>query len=512
MSSDNKQNNNSRFFADIFQAAPLPTLVLDPQMVVQEVNSSFLRRYSQKREDVIGRRCFEVFHGQSLPCPPSQCRFRAALSGRRGQNNLHEFTDDNGNQIIDEVILSPLLDQDGRVMGVVETIRDVTESKRLEKDLKQANKFLGSVMDSMVDAVLAADLKGHVLLSNRQAQEILGLPADDTTRIKRLQDFCPIDELRRLRNIMDQGGGKAEGVRTFLINGKGERVPVLVNSSTIYSGGRPTATVGVFHDLRDQIKMQRHLSEARLQVVQSDKLARLGQLAAGVAHELNNPLTGITIYAELVKESLDPDSPAVADLDNIIEDVERCRDIVGDLLDYSRQTTVRIEELDLHKVLEDAFNLIRDDALFLHVDVVRDYHKGTLDIEGDEKLLRQVFINLLSNAIDAMDGRGRLTVRTGLDDQGMRFAEISDTGPGIPSEHLSRIFDPFFTTKQPGEGTGLGLSVVYGVVTRTGGTVEARNGTHGGAVFTVRLPEKADEQLAAFADVYTMSQSGDIEL
>lgn len=498
-------------FEQLFRAAPFPTLVLDTQMVVREVNQGFLQRYGQQREDVLGRRCFEVFHTQSLPCPPSQCRFRAALSGKRGQNNIHEFTDEQGNHVIDEVILSPLTDQQGNVVGVIETIRDITESKRLEKDLQQANKFLGSVMDSMVDAVVTADLKGHVLLSNRQAQEILGLPSDEASRIKRLQDFCPIEELRRLRGIMDQGGGKAEGVRTFLINTKGEHVPVLVNSSTIRSGGKPMATVGVFHDLRQQIKMERHLSEARLQVVQSEKLARLGQLAAGVAHELNNPLTGITIYAELVKESLDPDSPAIADLDNIIEDVERCRDIVGDLLDYSRQTTVRIEELDLHKVIEDAFNLIRDDALFLHVDVVRDYHKGPLIIEGDEKLLRQVFINLLSNAIDAMGGHGRLTVRTGLDDQGMRFAEIYDTGPGFKPEHIARVFDPFFTTKPPGEGTGLGLSVVYGVVTRTGGTVEAKNGSHGGAVITVRLPEKADEQLAAFADVYTMSQSGDIE-
>ncbi len=508
MASDMQQQHN-QLLADVFRASPFPTLVLDTQMVVQEVNPSFLQRYGQNREAVIGKRCFEVFHGQSLPCPPSQCRFRAALSGQRGQSNIHEFTDSKGNQVIEEVILSPLMDSQNRVVGVIETIRDITQAKQLEKDLKQANKFLGSVMDSMVDAVVAADLKGHVLLSNRQAQAILGLPPDDTSRTKRLQDFCPIDELRRLRGIIDQGGGKAEGVRTFLINGQGEKVPVLVNSSTILSGGRPTATVGVFHDLRQQIKMERHLSEARLQVVQSDKLARLGQLAAGVAHELNNPLTGITIYAELVKESLEPDSPAVADLDNIIEDVERCRDIVGDLLDYSRQTAVRIEELDLNKVLEDAFNLIRDDALFLHVDVVRDYYKGPLEIEGDEKLLRQVFINLLSNAIDAMSGHGRLTVRTGIDEDGLRFAEISDTGPGIPPENVDRIFDPFFTTKPPGKGTGLGLSVVYGVVTRTGGKVEARNGKHGGAVLTVSLPQKADAQLAAFADVYPMSLSGD---
>ncbi|ADK85522.1 PAS/PAC sensor signal transduction histidine kinase [Desulfarculus baarsii DSM 2075] len=506
-----EQDNARAAMAElIFQALPTPTLVLNEHMVVQDVNRAFLTRYDLGRADVLGRRCFEVFHSQSLPCPPSRCRFRAAMSGHTGQSVIHEFVGLDGQAVIEEVALSPLVDERGRVIGVIETIRDVTKAKLMENALIHANEFLNRVMDSMVDAVVVADLKGKVLLSNHQALKILEIPPGDEITNHRLQDFCPLEELRRLRKSLDQGGGRAEAVRTFLTNGQGQRVPVLVNSAVVTREGKPVATVGVFHDLRHQIQLERHLSEARLQVVQSDKLARLGQLAAGVAHELNNPLTGITIYAELVKESLPPDSPLQDDMTNIVEDAQRCRDIVKDLLDYSRQTTVRVEDLDLNQVIEDAFNLIRDDALFLHVDVVRDYHKGPLTLEGDEKLLRQVFINLLSNAIDAMAGRGRLTVRTGLDGQGMRWAEISDTGPGIAPEHLDRIFDPFFTTKAPGKGTGLGLSVVYGVVSRAGGAVEVKNTGPNGTTFKVSLPEKADQSLKAFAEVYMTNPSGDV--
>jgi two-component system, NtrC family, sensor kinase len=234
-------------------------------------------------------------------------------------------------------------------------------------------------------------------------------------------------------------------------------------------------------------------------VVQSDKLAVLGRMAAGVAHELNNPLTGITVYTDLVRDALPKDHPSQDDLSLIAEDVDRCRDIVRDLLDYSRQGSIELEPMDLSQVVEEAFSLIRNDSLRLHLEVVTDFAPQPLTIQGDRKLLRQAFINLFSNAMDAMKGSGRITMHTYEDQQGMRCAEISDTGTGIPQEHLAKIFAPFFTTKEPGEGTGLGLSVVYGVVHRHEGTVSVEQSGPRGTAFLVRLPAQAPKSLRNFA-------------
>jgi len=225
-------------------------------------------------------------------------------------------------------------------------------------------------------------------------------------------------------------------------------------------------------------------------------------MAAGLAHELNNPLTGITVYSELLKENISSDDPAQGDLDCIIEDVDRCKEIVKGLLDYSRQSLICVGELDLTQVVEDAFHLIRDDAVFLHVEVERDYHKAPVPVQGDEKLMRQVFVNLLMNAVDAMEGHGKLTVRTGIDPaDDFRWVEVSDNGPGIAPENVERVFDPFFTTKEVGKGTGLGLSVVYGVVSRHGGTISVKETGSQGTTFLVRFPYRVPEELMALARV-----------
>jgi signal transduction histidine kinase len=140
--------------------------------------------------------------------------------------------------------------------------------------------------------------------------------------------------------------------------------------------------------------------------------------------------------------------------------------------------------------------------MFIHVEVVRRYHPEPLMIQGDEQLLRQLFINLVGNALDAMEGRGVLTVTTGLDDDGMRYAEVSDTGPGISDDNLAKVFDPFFTTKEVGKGTGLGLSVVYGVVARHGGRVTVKETGPKGTTFLVKFPAKAPRALRTVAGIY----------
>lgn len=494
------------FYWSLFNHSPFPTLVLDPNMVVLEVNQVFLERYGLRRNQVIGRYCYQVFHDRREPCPREQCQFPDALSGRLNCINLHDYLNPYGEQVVEEVHLTPLTDQQGNIWGILESVRDITQAKRLQATLMEANEFLNRILDSLVGVVVAADLEGKILFVNQSVKRVLGYEVSELVG-KHLSAITGKDEIRRLAQALEENQGRALFVRTYVKSKDGEKIPVRTNSSYVYREGKPVATVSIFTDLRERLKMEEQVIKARMQVVQSDKLAGLGRMAAGVAHELNNPLTGILVYAELLKDSLPPDDPAQDDLACIIEDAERCQEIVRGMLEYSRQGEVRVEELDLSQLVEDAFTLIRDNAVFLNVTIKRNYHPEPLVVHGDRKLLRQVFINLLMNAVDAMEGQGTLTVTTGLDDEGWRYAEVSDTGPGIPEEHLSRVFDPFFTTKPVGKGTGLGLSVVYGVMERHGGEIKVKETGPQGTTFLVRLPPQAPPELMALAEVYNPQET-----
>jgi two-component system, NtrC family, sensor kinase len=228
-------------------------------------------------------------------------------------------------------------------------------------------------------------------------------------------------------------------------------------------------------------------------------MASLGQLAAGVAHEINNPLTGILLYGGLLLEDVQQDDPQYQDLQSIIEDANQCRNIVKSLLAYSRQTSANKETLDLNDLVEQSLSLIRDQSLFINIEVVKELSDAKMLIRVDRSQLNQVIINLVINAVDAMERQGTLTFRTYCDPRkrlgtgkkaatGFAYLEISDTGCGISAENLPRIFDPFFTTKDLGKGTGLGLSTAYGIVHENGGTIWVKETSPAGTTFILELP------------------------
>ncbi len=487
---------NQAFYQGIFDQIPFPSLVLDANMAVLDVNQTFLNHYGLTRDQVVGQTCFKVFHDSDEPCDYTKCQFYEALNGKAGCINLHEHQDPQGQWVMEEVALTPLRSPDGSVWGVMESIHDVSEAKRLETQLTEAKAFLTRILDSLVGVVVASDLGGNILFVNKSAKTVLGYSVQELVGQKTSM-LSTHDEVMRIKNIMQVNQGRALMVHSFLFTKDHEKVPVRLNSTYVYMDDRPVATVGIHTDLRSWLRMEDEVTKARMQVVQSDKMAGLGRMAAGVAHELNNPLTGITVFTDLVMDALPPDHPVQEDLAGILEDAERCRDIIKGLLDYSHQGEFQVEQGDLSVLVREAFDLIRDHTLFMQVDVEFNYHPEPLAVYGDKKLIRQVFINLFTNAVDAMNGQGRLCITTGRDGEGWPYAEVSDTGPGIPKENLDNVFDPFFTTKPVGQGTGLGLSVVLGAVRRHGGSISVKETGPEGTAFLVRLPPEMPEKLLA---------------
>jgi len=238
-------------------------------------------------------------------------------------------------------------------------------------------------------------------------------------------------------------------------------------------------------------RMIHELEVHQEQLVQSRKIAAVGTLTSGIAHELNNPINNIVLTAEALKEDFRQlnQEEALGLIQDILVQSERASEIVKGLLDFSRSEHPEFEPLDIAPVVHDTLKLVRNQMTLSGIQVKEDFPPGLPPFQGDRKSLQQVFLNLFINAIQAMLDGGTLAVKARPSEDGQWLkVEVTDTGLGIEPEHLPRIFDPFYTTKQVGRGTGLGLSVTYGIVEKHGGHIEVRSEKGEGSTFTVILP------------------------
>jgi len=208
-----------------------------------------------------------------------------------------------------------------------------------------------------------------------------------------------------------------------------------------------------------------------------------------VAHEVNNPLGGILALTALTVEDMPKGDPNRENLEEVIRQTVRCRDIVKGLLEFSRQSKANTERVDLNKVLQETLALVAKQALFFNINVVSHLDPELPTVMADRSQFQQVFMNIVMNAVQAMDERGAITITSRRDaPQNSVEVAIQDTGRGIPPQQIDRIFDPFFTTKESGHGTGLGLSIAYGIVTTHRGTISVVSEVGKGSTFTIRMP------------------------
>ncbi len=231
------------------------------------------------------------------------------------------------------------------------------------------------------------------------------------------------------------------------------------------------------------------LARSEKQMVQADRLASIGQLSSGIAHEINNPLGIILGYTQLLLRGEDRESQKYEDLKIIEKHVKNCKAIVEDLLNFARSAPPAKEMVQIHEIIDEGINFIRHHSRLEDVEIVREYDPAVPPLYLDEKKVRQVLVNLMMNARHAVGAAGRIFLSTRWDgEQRLVAIRVEDSGYGIEAKNLPRIFDPFFTTKPTGEGTGLGLSVSYGIIKNHGGEIEVESLPGEGAAFTVWLP------------------------
>jgi PAS domain S-box-containing protein len=405
-----------------------------------------------------------------------------------------EFKKKNGEKITVLLTGYPILDEKGEIVGYEGINLDISERKRIEEELREANEFFTNLIESSVDGIIAADMKGNIFIFNKGAEALTGYKAEEVIGKVHITKIYPEgmakEVMQKLRSQEFGGVGKLTPIQLSVLNRAREQIPIHLSAALIYDReGKEIASVGIFTDLRPRLIMEKKLEETHLQLVRSEKMASLGKLAAGIAHEINNPLGGILIYASLMMEDLPEEDLKRQDLARIVQEASRCKEIVKSLLEFGRQTEPKMEATDINRAITDGLFFLENQALFHNIRIVKRLDPSLPDAVGNAGQLKQVFMNIIVNAAEAMRGNGVLTIATyPSPDRKSLLIEFADTGEGIPEENLSRIFDPFFTTKDVGKGTGLGLATSYGIIEDHGGKINVKSKVGEGATFIIELP------------------------
>jgi two-component system NtrC family sensor kinase len=384
-------------------------------------------------------------------------------------------------------------DPKGKVLGYEGICVDQSQRKKMEQALKKAHDFLNNIIQSSPNAIMGTDMKGNIIIWNQGAEETLGYQASETIGGMNVRNLYPEDMARQVMRMMrsDDYGGKGK-LRSYPMTFKGkDGRPVEGNLSAniIYdAAGQEIASVGIFVDLEEQLKMERKLHNTQEQLLQSEKLAAMGRLTSQIAHELNNPLYGIMNTLELMKTEIPVGNKRRKLLDMSLSETVRVTDMLRKMLSFSKPDQEERAPVDINTILDEIL-LLYEKQLWEHsIKVVHSFANHLGRVYASKNQLRQVFLNLISNARDAMPEGGRLTVATEGDDYFVHIT-IADNGVGIKEEHLDLVFETFFTTKTDSvKGVGLGLSVCYGFIKDHGGDIKVESQIGEGTTFTISLP------------------------
>ena len=351
------------------------------------------------------------------------------------------------------------------------------ERKRSEEALRESEERYRTLIDSALDSIFMHDLEGNILEVNRAAAKRLGYSRERLLKMK-IQDIIP----EHRREMFPEVIGKLLERKSIFFESDhlrrdGTTYPVEVSAKLMEFRGEEVI-LAISRDVTQRKRMEQ-------QIIISEKLASLGVLAAGIAHELNNPLNNIYLLAQLIRDDMEAGGIREEDVNMILQQVQRASSIIRGLLEFSREGFVSFEEVDINSAIEEMLSFLADIIKRHRVRVAKEL-EAVPKVAGDKTMLQQVLVNLITNACHAMPRGGEIRITTRRRD-GKVEIQISDTGTGIKKEHLSRIFDPFFTTKER-NGTGLGLAVSHSIIKRHGGEISVESEPGKGSTFRILLP------------------------
>ncbi len=367
----------------------------------------------------------------------------------------------------------------GYVAMAIENARLYHSLEQKASQIERLKDFSENIVQSLRIGVLTADLDDRIESWNPELEQLLDIPREEAVG-HTLSQVLPSDLVSEIRaRAADE---HVSGIYRFRMESRTRR-QLVVNASIAPLVGKSNERLGrliLIDDITQRVRLED-------QLVQTEKLTSLGLLAAGVAHEVNTPLAVISNYIQMLAKQIPDDDPRQKTIDKIVKQTFRASEIVNNLLNFSRTGGAEFTEVNLNSVLEETLTLVQHPFKTARVSVLKTLSTELPPVLGSMTRLQQVFLNLFMNARDAMPNGGMLEVRTGRQN-GCVEVEVTDTGTGISAEHIHRIFDPFFTTKATGRGTGLGLSVSYGIIKEHAGKVQVRSTPGKGTTFKLEFP------------------------
>lgn len=459
--------------------------VIDRNYTVEFMNKAMVKIFGEG----VGRKCHELIFHQDDIC--TWCKAEE-VCGLGITNQFEKHINHFGRTY--SITEKPLHNPDGSVSKIT-IYRDITHLKEREKELRASEKYYKSLFEHVSCGVFVSSKEGKFLEANHALLDMLGYESkEEFFKIDIAKDlYLKPEDREKFRGLIEREGRVIDW-EVYFKRKDGTKIPILLTGHGRYDEqGNIIGYEGLNVDLSQRKQMEKELEKTRVQLLQAEKMASLGRLAAGVAHQLNNPLGGIILYTKLVMEDYSLEEPAVEDLNRILKDAERCRDTVKELLEFSRQKRYLMQPCDINEAISRTLFLLENQTLFQNVTIEKDMVPSIPSVMADIQQLNHVFMNVILNAADAMEGKGKMTVKSHyIPDRDLVSVEVSDTGPGIPDDILPRVFDPFYTTKEEGKGTGLGLSLAYSIVEKHGGVIKAENNPDSGATFIIELPLKHD--------------------
>ncbi|MEW5747022.1 MAG: PAS domain S-box protein [Nitrospirota bacterium] len=487
-------SDSQRLYRTIFENTGTATVIIEEDTTLSMVNTEFARLAGYAQSEIEGTKSWMDFvQGADLERMREYHRLRRSRPEAAPKNYEFMFIDRYGatRDILATVAVIPgtqksvasFLDITERKRAAGERERLITQLKEMLASVSRSKKEWQDTFDSITDLIYIVDRKYNIIKANKACADHLGLDPQDLIDKKCYVIFhgervpvagCPHTTALREQRVVTEEGVDPESNRLF-------RMTAFPYCSP---DGQLLGTIVVKRDITEK-------REQEMRLIITERLASLGELASGIAHEINNPLASIGGCAEglLMRLRKGQYDPALFEkyLKIIEEEVQRCKQITTTMLSFVRQPTYDKKAISLHELLDRTIELIGFQSRLKEMRIVRDFAPEMPSVIGSEGELRQVFMAVITNALDAMRNKGTLTLSTRIEDR-KAIVSIGDSGPGVAREHLSNIFEPFFTTKVTSGGTGLGLSIAKKIIEAHNGDISVTSKKNEGTVFTILLP------------------------
>jgi PAS domain S-box-containing protein len=483
------------FLENLLDSMEGGVLTVDKNMRITTFNHAAEEISGFRREEVLNKECRQVL--KSDLCK-DECPVKKAMeTGKAFFGYEVMITNKAGKKIPVNITTSALRSSNNKIIGAVENFRDLTKHKGLWAKLREERNKAQQYLNIAGAIIIAIDEKGIVTLINKKGCDVLGYKEEEIIG-KNWFDLCVPEKLRgkrkeTFRKVMAREEEEVEDYENTVLTKSGEERIIAWHNSTLTD--EKGFVIGTLSSGEDITKRK----ETEVELIRSEKLASLGQLAASVAHEVNNPLAGILVYTTLLLKKYQEKKLQTEETENQLlkmkKELERTSRIIRNLLDFSRQSDADMRPIEINKVVEAALLLVRHQISLENIALELKLGKDLPLVLAGFDQIQQVLINIILNATQAMPEGGKLSIATSVA-KGVKINEslkntvridVTDTGVGIPKENLGKLFTPFFTTKEKGKGVGLGLPVVHGIIERHKGKIEVASELNKGTTFTIYL-------------------------